>query len=161
MLRFMEHASSTLYELLKEVPRKELTWTTYLGHLYSKGSAIAESQDRDKYGEIGRLWYSKACEIDPTEGSIYLCLAIHSTNVLQKHFHYSQAICTFKPYPRGQGLFAALFNSPGLSPLVSAFLRAHGDILENRDALQSTNRFLELLGKTDIKAGTVTYSRSH
>jgi hypothetical protein len=86
MLRFIENASSTLSELLKEVPRKELTWTTYLGHLYSKGSVVAESQDRDKYGEIGRLWYSKACEIDPTEGSIYLCLALHSTNILQKHF---------------------------------------------------------------------------
>jgi hypothetical protein len=55
MLRFIEDASSTLSKLLKEVPRKEFTWTTYLGYIYSKGSAIAESKDRDKYGEIGRL----------------------------------------------------------------------------------------------------------
>jgi hypothetical protein len=87
------------------------------------------------------------------EGSIYLCLAMNSTNVLQKHFYGSQAICAFKLYPRSQALLTAVFNSQGHSPLVSAFLTAHGNILANRDALQSTDRFLQLLRNKDIKAG--------
>jgi hypothetical protein len=128
-LGFFLQAASTLLELLDKAPESNVPLTTCSGHLFSTGGFI-DNPNRHKYLDTGRFWYLTASDIAPADGDIYCYLAGNATNVLQKHLHCSQAVCTVKGSPLAQKLLMKLFQTdwqatfPHASPHMFTFAQS-------------------------------------
>jgi hypothetical protein len=169
MLAFIYLAYSMMALLYETVPAFEDTWIECLGDLARYRMAIEDDdiRDREVWTGVARHWYSKASAKAPTTGRLYHHLAILARpNALQQLFYYAKSLCVVVPFTSARESVLTLFepvlnadNGQGqyrLSPLDTAFVKAHGLLFTNREIEKYKPAVQDFLGLLDNQIGRVT-----
>ena len=109
MLSFLYIAYSMMALLYETVPAFEDTWIECLGGLRRYRTAIEdyEPKDEEVWGNVAKLWYSKASDKSPRVGRLYHHLAILALEQLSL---YARSLTCMVPFDSAQGSVMTLFN---------------------------------------------------